>query len=254
MKSIKFLFAGLALVSGLAMSSCNKQNETTPVHSQKSTASTTDDIGALHNKGLDYFLEHADFEKAMEEVYPMTLEFCKGEGYDEDKIRETLDDPFVKGIIDGEKEGALEAYFREKEMKTEADFLTSMETAIKTATSGEEAVKSLELVGKKIDASEDLADESKAALLAGISVGKSSARYWFREAELGSESTWVTKTRAAIGIDAEGTTGGPDWGAVIMADIRGALTGSITGGWLGALGSGLMASGKSILDQLIKIK
>jgi len=256
MKKIKFLFAAITLISGLALTSCNKQSATMPLSSSQhrttsaSTAATAD-LGALHTAGLEYFIENAPFKDPAAEVNPVTLDFCSSEGYDATAIGETLDNDVVAAVVTRRDIKSLQSYFEAEGMKAENAFLSDMLTAINSATDDKSAAKALDAVAAKVSTSKELSEDSRTALLQGITVGKASVSYWYTQQNLGGESAWAIKVSAATGGTPDRAAMKFNWWKLGAQDLAGAIVGGIFGGWMGALGGGIGASVSEAIGQLM---
>lgn len=229
MKALRLVIPSfVALV--LTTVACNKQAADYSPSNARQLAqheNVYDYIGEQHNKGLDYFLEHADFKDGQKQAEPLALDFVESQGYDRSEIAHTLADPEVATIIHSDApDVALRTYFKVHGMSREADYFGKMEAVLSKAATAEEAVKSLNEIEAAVTADPSLEEKSQTALLQGLAVGKSSAQYWYQQSLLGKESPWIIKT----------STGGTStasrliWWHVGLIDLAGAIGGGLGGG------------------------
>lgn len=229
MKNLRLIIPSFVALM-LTTAACNKQAadySPSGVRQLAQQENVYDYIGEQHNKGLDYFLEHADFKDGQKQAEPLTLDFVQTQGYDRDEVAHTLADPEVAAIIHSDvPDVALRTYFKAHGMDRELKYFGQMESVLSKAATAEEAVKRLSEIESAITADQALETKSQTALLQGLAVGKHSAQYWYQQTLLGKESPWIIKT----------STGGTDtssklvWWHVGLIDLAGAIGGGLGGG------------------------
>jgi hypothetical protein len=228
------------LTMALFTTSCEKDQvtEQAPISTTVAhDANAFEYVGVQHNQGLDYFVANADFRDPRRDMFPLTIRYCETLGYSRADIEKTLYDPETYAVITAANPAdALRDYFRANNMSQDLAYLDRMEDAIVQSASAADAVRSLERIEQAVQEDKSLSTASQESLLQGLAVGKHSAVYWSDQIAQGPRSPWVTNA-----------PGGPsaariNWGAVVMADLGGAIKGGVKGA--------ILASVSNLLDQI----
>lgn len=240
--------------------SCSKQdivsvNDATPIKIQ--------DIGVLHNEGLDFVYKEIIIlkkekpsisnQEIKNNLSQLVLDFGKTKNSNTAYLEnyKTQSDISISYELFEGSNLKLKARLADVLTKEQENFINEIFFITNSfdGTNASSVISSLKALEPKISS---FSNEDRPPLIAGLQTGISSTQYWADHAD-----EWILLLQSTRGSKVNSSKGLFSWAAVLKADIEGAISGAvgtvITGGGvaLGALGGAVGGSAASAISQLL---